>query len=99
MASTLRVPALIYFLISPKYCSGTEKDTKTALKKELHGNSFLQEKEGLDPLILFSPLKFNTWGMKTGVIVINNVKLWNSDIRIEDSYGTTMDSLGVMWMN
>ena len=32
----------------------------TALKKELHGPSFSREK-GLDPLILFSPLKFKKW--------------------------------------
>jgi hypothetical protein len=46
----------------------------TALEKELHGHSFLQGKKGLDPLILFSPLKFNKWGMKTGFIGINNAK-------------------------
>jgi hypothetical protein len=51
----------------------------TALKKEYHGHSFLQGEKGLDPLILFSLLKFNKWGMKTGFIVINNANLIQID--------------------
>jgi hypothetical protein len=44
----------------------------TVVEKELHGHSFFQGEMGLDPLILFSPLKSNKWGMKALFIVINN---------------------------
>jgi len=33
----------------------------TVVKQELDGHSFSQRKKGLDPLIVFSPLKFNKW--------------------------------------
>jgi hypothetical protein len=40
---------------------------------------YLQRKRGLDPLTLFSSLKFSKWGTKTGFILINNAKFIQID--------------------